>query len=65
MSPMGGLTWLRFNTLSVGSLTTTLLLSLLTGYLLSLKNKRPDTWYLVGYLAALLIYQVGGFLGLG
>ena len=55
MSPVGGLTWLRFNTLSVGSLTTTLLLALITGYLLSLKNKRPDTWYLAGYLAALLI----------
>jgi PAS domain S-box-containing protein len=55
MSPVGGLTWLRFNTLSVGSLTTTLLLALITGYLLSLKNKRPDTWCLAGYLAALLI----------
>jgi PAS domain S-box-containing protein len=55
MSPVGSLTWLRFNTLSVGSLTTTLLLALITGYLLSLKHKRPDTWYLAGYLAALLI----------
>ena len=46
---------LRFNTLSVESATTTLLLALFTGYLLSLKNKRPDTWYLAGYLGALLI----------
>jgi len=52
---MGGLGWLRFNTLSVGSLTTTLLLALVTVYLFSLKNKRPDTWYLAAYLAALLI----------
>ena len=52
---MGSLTWLRFNTLSVGSLTTTLLLALITAYMLSLKSKRPDTWYLAGYLAALLI----------
>ena len=47
--------WLSFNTLSVGSLTTTLLLALITGYLLSLKNKRPDTWYLAGYLGTLLV----------
>jgi PAS domain S-box-containing protein len=52
---MEGLSWLRFNTLSVGSLTTTLLLMVITGYLLSLKNKRRDTWYLAGYLASLLI----------
>lgn len=52
---MGSLTWLRFNTLSVGSLTTTLLLALITVYLLSLKRKRPDTWYLAAYLAILLI----------
>ena len=43
MSPMGSWSWLRFNTLSVGSLTTTLLLALITGYLLSLRRKRPDT----------------------
>jgi PAS domain S-box-containing protein len=55
MIPMGGLTWLRFNTLLVGSLTTTLLLALITAYLFSLKSKRTDTWYLAGYLAALLI----------
>ena len=55
MSLVGELTWLRFNTLSVGSLTTTLLLLLITAYLLSLKNKRPDTWYLAGYLSVLLI----------
>ena len=55
MSPMGSCSWLRFNTLSVGSLTTTLLLALITGYLLSLKSKRPDTWYLAGYLAFLLM----------
>jgi PAS domain S-box-containing protein len=55
MTPVSGLIWLRFNTLSVGSLTTTLLLALITGYLLSLKNKRPDTWYLSGYLAVLMI----------
>jgi PAS domain S-box-containing protein len=52
---MSSISWLRFNTLSVGSLTTTLLLALITGYLLSLRNKRPDTWYLAGYLVCLLM----------
>jgi PAS domain S-box-containing protein len=47
--------WLRFSTLSIGSLTTTLLLAVITGYLLSLKVKRPDTWYLAGYLGCLFI----------
>lgn len=47
--------WLRFSTLSIGSLTTTLLLAVITGYLLSLKAKRPDTWYLAGYLGCLFV----------
>ncbi len=49
------MTWLRLNTLSVGSLTTTILLGLITGYLLSLKRKRRDTWYLSGYLGTLFV----------
>ena len=52
---MVSLSWLRFNTLSVGSLTTTLLLALITGYLLSLPKKHTDTWYLAGYLGTLLV----------
>ncbi len=47
--------WLRFSTLSIGSLTTTLLLAVITGYLLSLKAKHPDTWYLAGYLGCLFV----------
>jgi len=47
--------WLRFSTLSIGSLTTTLLLAVITGYLLSLKVKHPDTWYLAGYLGSLFV----------
>lgn len=47
--------WLRFNTLSIGSLTTTLLLAVITGYLLSLKVKHPDTWHLAGYLGCLFV----------
>jgi len=47
--------WLRFSTLSIGSLTTTLLLAVITGYLLSLKAKHADTWYLAGYLGCLFV----------
>jgi PAS domain S-box-containing protein len=36
-------------------LTTTLLLAVITGYLLSLKVKHPDTWYLAGYLGSLFV----------
>ena len=49
------MSWLRFATLSIGSLTTTLLLAVITGYLLSLKAKHPDTWYLAGYLGCLFV----------
>ena len=49
------MTWLRLSTLSVGSLTTTILLGLITGYLLSLKRKRLVTWYLCGYIGTLFV----------
>jgi PAS domain S-box-containing protein len=47
--------WFKFNTLSVGSLTSTILLGIMFVYLLSLKNKTKDTWYLTGYLCTLFI----------
>ena len=47
--------WLRLSTYSVGSLTTTILLGAITGYLLSLKGKTRDTWYLTGHLGALFV----------
>jgi len=49
------MSWFRLGSLSVGSLTTTILLSLIVGYLLSRKDKTPDTWYLTGYLGTLLV----------
>ncbi|MEE8440923.1 MAG: ATP-binding protein [Spirochaetia bacterium] len=39
--------------LSIGSLTTTILLALIVLYLLSLKQKERDTWYLIGYMGSL------------
>ena len=47
--------WFRFNILSVGSLTSTILLGIIFIYLLSLKNKTSDTWYLTGYLCTLFL----------
>jgi PAS domain S-box-containing protein len=49
------MSWLRLSSLSVGSLTTTILLAVITGYLLSLKNKTGESWYLTGYIAALFV----------
>ncbi|MBT3273083.1 MAG: PAS domain S-box protein, partial [Spirochaetales bacterium] len=49
------MTWLRFGTLSVGSLNTTILLGLITAYLLVVKNKPRDTRYLAGYLGILFM----------
>lgn len=47
--------WFRLNALSVGSLTTTILLGVITGYLLSLRRKGRETWYLAGYLGSLFV----------
>jgi PAS domain S-box-containing protein len=49
------MSWLRLSSLSVGSLTTTILLGVITGYLLSLKNKTVDSRYLAGYIATLFV----------
>ncbi|HUV06083.1 MAG TPA: ATP-binding protein [Spirochaetia bacterium] len=47
--------WFRLSNLSIGSLTTAILLGVITVYLLTLKGKSPDTWYLAGYIAALFL----------
>ncbi len=47
--------WLRLSSLSIGSLSTTILLGVITVYLLSLKKKTTDTWYLTGYLGVLFL----------
>ncbi len=47
--------WLRLGDLSVGSLTTTVLLALISVYMLTLKEKSSDTWYLTGYIVVLFI----------
>jgi len=43
------------STFSVGSLATTVLLGVITGYLLSLKKKPRETWYLTGYIGILFL----------
>ena len=47
--------WLRLSGLSIGSLTTTILLALIVLYLLSLKQKERDTWHLIGYMGSLFV----------
>ena len=47
--------WLKLGSLSVGSLTTTLLLGVITVYLLALRKKSRDAWFLTGYIAVLFI----------
>ena len=47
--------WLRLGNLSVGSMTTTILLGVIAGYLLGLKKKGRDAWYLTGYITALFV----------
>lgn len=47
--------WFRLNALSVGSITSTILLVIIFVYLFSLKNKTHDTWYLTGYLGSLFL----------
>ena len=49
------MSWFRLSSLSVGSLTTTLLLGVICAYLLSLKGKSSDTWFLTGYLGCLFV----------
>jgi PAS domain S-box-containing protein len=47
--------WFRLSSLSIGSLSTTIVLGVITVYLLSLKQKTTDTWYLTGYLGVLFL----------
>ncbi|MBN1835210.1 MAG: hypothetical protein JW820_05115, partial [Spirochaetales bacterium] len=43
------------STFSVGSLATTVLLGVITAYLLFLKKKPRETWYLSGYVGVLFL----------
>jgi PAS domain S-box-containing protein len=49
------MSWLRLSTLSIGSLTTTILLGVIAGYMLAQRKKQADAWYLAGYIFALFI----------
>jgi PAS domain S-box-containing protein len=45
----------KLGTLFIGALTTTILLAVITGYLLSRRNKARDAWYLTGYLMVIFL----------
>lgn len=49
------MSWFRLNAMAVGSLTTTLLLGVITAYLLLAPRKGRETWFLTGYLGALFL----------
>jgi PAS domain S-box-containing protein len=47
--------WFRLGILSVCSFTTSILLGVITVYLLTLRGKSRETWFLTGYLMSLFI----------
>ena len=49
------MSWLRFGTLAIESLSSTILLLVITLYLVSSKGKTAEAWFFTGYLGSLLI----------
>jgi PAS domain S-box-containing protein len=49
------MSWLRFGTLAVESLSSTILLLVITLYLVSAKGKTAEAWFFTGYLGSLFI----------
>jgi len=49
------MSWLRLGNLAISSLTTSILLGVICGYMLAVKKKSPDAWFLTGYIASLFI----------
>ena len=47
--------WFRLGNLAISSLTTSILLGVICGYMLAVKKKSPDAWFLTGYIASLFI----------
>jgi PAS domain S-box-containing protein len=50
--------WFRLGNLAISSLSTTILFAVMTGYMLTVKKKSPDAWFLTGYIAVLFILMV-------
>ncbi len=50
--------WFRLGNLAISSLSTTILFAVMTGYMLTVKNKSADAWFLTGYIASLFILMV-------
>jgi len=49
------MSWLRLGNLAISSLTTSILLGVICVYMLAVKKKSPDAWFLTGYIASLFI----------
>jgi len=52
------MSWLRLGNLAISSLTTSILLGVICGYLFAVKKKSPDTWFLTGYITSLFILML-------
>ncbi len=49
------MSWLRLGTLAIESLSSTILLLVITLYLVSMKEKTAEAWFFTGYLGSLFI----------
>jgi len=50
--------WFRLGNLAISSLSTTILFAVMTGYMITVKNKSADAWFLTGYIAVLFVLMV-------
>ncbi|MCK5671776.1 MAG: PAS domain S-box protein [Spirochaetales bacterium] len=50
--------WFRLGNLAISSLSTTILFAVMTGYMLTVKKKSADAWFITGYIAILFILMV-------
>jgi len=50
--------WFRLGNLAISSLSTTILFAVITGYMITVKNKSVDAWFLTGYITVLFILMV-------
>ena len=52
------MSWFRLGNLAISSLTTSILFGVMIGYMISVKNKSADAWFLTGYIASLFILML-------
>ncbi len=50
--------WFRLGNLAISSLCTTILFAIMTGYMLAVKKKSVDAWFITAYITILFILMV-------